>query len=124
MMLNTLTSCQKTKGKAFTSQTLGDPTSILTSGVGLNCVDRLADHLRCVMPPAGKSDDTQTSRLVDLIFELQDVFVGPDGKVGHNTLLKHHSGDSQPFNCHPRTNVHTRQNMGSNHIKYAGMVYY
>ena len=42
--------------KAFTTKPLEDPT-VLTSGVGSNCVDQLPNHLRCVMPPAGKLND-------------------------------------------------------------------
>ena len=67
-------------------------------------MEHLPQHLRCVMPPAGLLNSVQTKSLINLILEFSDVFVGPDGKVGHNTLLKHRidTAESQPFKSHPR----------------------
>jgi len=71
------------------------------SGAG---VERLPEHLRCVLPPPGTLAEHQLNILVELILEYQDVFVGPDGKVGFNTLVQHRidTGDAQPFKSHPR----------------------
>ena len=67
-------------------------------------VHRLPEHLRCVLPPPGTLTDYQMKRLVGLILEYQDVFVGPDGKVGYNSLVRHKidTGDATPYKCHPR----------------------
>ena len=65
---------------------------------------RLPEHLRCVLPPAGNLTDSQLKIVIDLLLEFQDVFVGPDGKVGRTTLLQHSidTSDAEPFKCHPR----------------------
>ena len=57
-----------------------------------------------MLPPPGKLTDYDMRRLVALILEYQDVFVGPDGKVGYNSLVRHSidTGDSVPYKCHPR----------------------
>ena len=42
--------------------------------------------------------------MVALINEYNDVFVGPDGKVGYNSSVRHKidTGDATPYKCHPR----------------------
>ena len=67
-------------------------------------VHRMPEHLRSVLPPPGTLTDFEMRRLVALIMEYQDVFVGPDGKVGYNSLVRHSidTGDSVPYKCHPR----------------------
>ena len=64
----------------------------------------LPEHLRCVLPPPGTLSDFQLRQLVELVMEFQDVFVGPDGKVGYNTLVRHKidTGDATPYKGHPR----------------------
>ena len=65
---------------------------------------RLPEHLRCVLPPPEELNRSQLILLVELILEFQDVFVGPDGKVGQTTLIEHQidTGDAEPTKCHPR----------------------
>ena len=67
-------------------------------------VHRLPEHLKCVLPPPGTLTDFQLKCLVNTILEYEDVFVGPDGKVGYNSLVRHRidTGDATPYKCHPR----------------------
>ena len=71
-------------------------------GQGTN-VHRLPEHLKCVLPP-GSLTDFQFRSLVSLIKEYEDVFVGPDGRVGYNLLVRHKidTSDATPYKCHPR----------------------
>mgnify|MGYP000002875306 CR=1 FL=1 len=66
--------------------------------------DALPEHLRCVLPKDDALNDEQLRAVVELILEFEDVFVGPDGKVGRTTLLDHaiDTGDADPVKCHLR----------------------
>ena len=60
--------------------------------------------LRCVLPPPGSLTDYQFRRVVALINGYNDVFWGPDSKVGYNSSVRHkiNTGDTTPYKCHPR----------------------
>ena len=56
------------------------------------------EHMRCVFPDEGLTV-RQVKEAVNLIMEYEDLFVGPDGKVGQTSLVKHtiDVGDDRPF---------------------------
>lgn len=57
-------------------------------------------HLQGMIADAAPAlTDTQLTVLTELIARNQDVFVGPDGKLGRTTLVKHHidTGDTRPI---------------------------
>ena len=63
----------------------------------------LAEHLRCMMPPEGVLEPAQQASVIEMLTEFQDIFVGPDGKVGYNDMVKHSiETDGLPYKSHPR----------------------
>ena len=50
---------------------------------------QLPDHLMCMMPSPGILTEDQLSQVVELVFEFQDVFVGPDRKLCFTDKVKH-----------------------------------
>jgi hypothetical protein len=60
--------------------------------------NRLPEHLRCMLPPPGVLTSSQVELAVDLVLTYQDVFVGPDGKVGFTNRVRHKidTGQSEP----------------------------
>jgi len=64
----------------------------------------LPEHLRCMLPPPGLLDEDQLTEVVHLILEFQDLFTGPDGKVGHTHRVSHkiNTEDAIPIKSHPR----------------------
>ena len=55
----------------------------------VSSVSRLPEHLRCMTPPVGLLTTKQTEEVVDLVLEYQDIFIGPDGKVGFTNRVRH-----------------------------------
>ena len=63
----------------------------------------LPEHLRCMMPPEGVLEPEQVEKTIRILNEFQDVFVGPDGKVGYNDEVTHKIETSgEPIKSHPR----------------------
>ena len=63
----------------------------------------LAEHLRCMMPPEGVLKPEEQARVIEMLTEFQDIFVGPDGKVGYNDMVKHSiETDGIPYKSRPR----------------------
>lgn len=63
----------------------------------------LPEHLRCMMPPEGVLEPEQVEKTIRILNDFQDVFVGPDGKVGYNDEVTHKIETSgEPIKCHPR----------------------
>jgi hypothetical protein len=58
----------------------------------------LPAHLRCVMPPEGVLNKRQTLLAMNLVLDFQDIFVGPDGKVGFTNKVTHRvdTGSQEP----------------------------
>lgn len=66
---------------------------------------RLPEHLRPLVDNASeKLSQQQRKQLEHLLISYQDVFVGPDGKLGRTDLVKHEidTGDSKPIKLPPR----------------------
>ena len=61
-------------------------------------------HLQCMMPPPDSLTIREATDLVNLVFRYQDVFVGPDGKVGWTDLTTHviDTGTELPCKIPPR----------------------
>ena len=60
--------------------------------------ERLPAHLRCMLPDPLSLSPRQAKLLVSLVCQYQDVFVGPDGKVGYTDLaaLEIDTQDAKP----------------------------
>ena len=56
-----------------------------TRGVPLT----LPEHLACMMPTDGELDPVQEQKVTKLLLDYQDVFIGPDKKVGFTDLVTH-----------------------------------
>ena len=65
---------------------------------------KLPDHLRVMMPPPETLTVSQATALVALVNRFQDVFIGPDGKVGFTDLTTHviDTKDEKPSKIPPR----------------------
>ena len=62
-----------------------------------------SEHLRCMMPPEGVLEPEQVEKTIRILIDFQDVFVGPDGKVGYNDEVTYKIETSgEPIKCHPR----------------------
>ena len=55
-------------------------------------------HLQCLLPEEGELTTQQLDQLKDLLIEYEDIFIGPNGKVGYTDLVKHYidTGDAPP----------------------------
>ena len=66
---------------------------------------QLPNHLSIIMNEVGpRVSDMEKKKSIDLLIEFQDVFVGPDGKLGRTDMVKHSiiTGDAQPIKHRPR----------------------
>ena len=61
----------------------------LSEPVDNSALERLPLHLRCMLPPKGILTEKELSQVIDLILDYQDIFVGPDGKVGFTNKAAH-----------------------------------
>ena len=62
--------------------------------------DKLPDHLMPLVQGASENlSTTEKQRLTELIGDFEDIFVGPDGKLGQTNLAEHYidTGDAKPF---------------------------
>ena len=59
---------------------------------------RVPEHLQCMLPSNGELDSEQLARVEDLLIEYEDIFIGPQGKVGYTDLVEHKidTGDAAP----------------------------
>ena len=54
-----------------------------------SAIHRLPDHLKCMMPFLDLFTEDQLSEVVELVLEVQDVFVGQGRKVGFTDFVKY-----------------------------------
>ena len=62
--------------------------------------DKLPDHLMPLVQSASENlSNGEKHRLMELIGDFEDIFVGPDGKLGQTNLAEHYidTGDAKPF---------------------------
>ena len=66
-------------------------------------LEGLPAHLHCMMPPEGVLEPEQLEQVKQTLTDFQDIFVGPDGKVGYNAEVTHKiETEGEPFKSHPR----------------------
>ena len=66
---------------------------------------KLPEHLQCILDKVSPKVDTeQKLKIKHLLIEYQDIFMGPDGKLGHIYLLQHviDTGNAKPVKQPPR----------------------
>ena len=61
-------------------------------------VSNVPEHLQCMLPTEGELDSEQLKRVEDLLIRYEDIFIGPQGKVGYTDLVRHqiNTGESSP----------------------------
>ena len=67
--------------------------------------DELKSHLRCMLPDRRLLTPSEAKRIIQLVQEFEDIFVGPDGKLGWTDQVKHKiqlEGCSKPHKSRPR----------------------
>ena len=72
-----------------------DPPRVLTT----TGKQELPEHLQCMLPEKGSLSNAEYERVKMLIHEFEDIFVGPDGKVGYTHVVKHHI-NTEPIKSH------------------------
>ena len=81
----------------------GERRKLRTSGyrAGRNREAELPAHLRGMMPPENTVNPEGFRKIVDLVLEFEDVFIGADGKVGYTNKVTHriHTGKNAPVKC-------------------------
>jgi hypothetical protein len=65
---------------------------------------RLPEHLKPVVERCSDLTEEQREKVSAVLSQYEDVFVGPDGKLGHTTVVKHtiDTGDARPVKLPPR----------------------
>ncbi|CAG2238862.1 unnamed protein product [Mytilus edulis] len=67
--------------------------------------EELPEHLKCMLEKvSSKLSKEQKEKIKRLIFNFQDIFLGPEGKLGRTELVKHtiDTGDARPIRIPPR----------------------
>ena len=68
-------------------------------------IERLPEHLQCMIDNVSpKINQGQKEKIKELLIKFQDIFLGPDGKLGRTDIVKHtiDTGDSKPIKIPPR----------------------
>ncbi len=81
-------------------------------GPALSVENELPNHLKPLIENSSPALTTkQTHELTELLTRYQDVFMGPDGKLGRTDIVKHtiHTGDAAPIKLPPRRVAHSQQ---------------
>ena len=96
--LNSLGDSVSTDGSQFTSKPveahgieLASTTQHSKSPGDLNAVGNqdLPEHLQCMLPEENSLTESEIQRVKHLIREFDDIFTGPDGKVGYTHVVRH-----------------------------------
>ena len=79
---------------SFNEETISMPSN--------ECTENLPDHLQ-IMVDKAQLDDIQKAQLAALLLEFPEVFIGPEGELGHTDLVKHriNTGDAPPTKSAP-----------------------
>ena len=59
---------------------------------------KVPEHLQCMLPKEGELNADQLKRVEDLLIRYEDIFIGPNGKLGYTDLVQHEidTCDSSP----------------------------